>query len=145
MEEGAIVLAGRRVGYGAVGTRDGAPVVLFHPTLGSRRPHLGEAEAGRARVRTIVRERPAYGLADPRPGWTLADVAADAVALADGLGLGRVAVVGVSGVARYLARALPRCLACPRLSSSQSVYCSGQRRRGLGRPRPGPFAFKEAT
>jgi len=55
-------------------------------------------EAARARgLRIIAPERPGYGLSDRHHFDTLAETAHDVEAVADALGLGRFALIGVSG------------------------------------------------
>jgi pimeloyl-ACP methyl ester carboxylesterase len=50
-----------------------------------------------AGVRWLSADRPGYGGSTPRPGRSVADVAADTAALADAAGVGRFAVLGASG------------------------------------------------
>lgn len=72
------------------------PVVLFHGAPGSR---LFAPPAGLARelgVRLVTFDRPGFGGSDRREGRTVLDTAADVAALADGLGIDRFGVVGVS-------------------------------------------------
>jgi pimeloyl-ACP methyl ester carboxylesterase len=52
-------------------------------------------------VRYVVVDRPGFGGSDPDPARTVADFAADVEQLADGIGVGRFAVVGVSAGAPY--------------------------------------------
>ena len=89
---------GRRVGYAEFGDPGGKPVLAIHGTPGSRFMFALTDRAARARgLRIIAPERPGYGLSDYCHAGSLARLAADAVALADALGLDRFAVLGVSG------------------------------------------------
>lgn len=103
---------GRRLGYAEFGTSDGPPVIYCHGFPASRlEAGLVEEAAERARVRLIAIDRPGYGLSDYQPGRRLTDWPEDVAAMADGLGLKRFAVLGVSGGGPYAlacARHLPR-------------------------------------
>jgi pimeloyl-ACP methyl ester carboxylesterase len=70
--------------------------VLFHGAPGSR---LFAPPTGLARelgIRLVTFDRPGFGGSDRRAGRTVLDTAVDVVALADGLGIDRFGVVGVS-------------------------------------------------
>jgi pimeloyl-ACP methyl ester carboxylesterase len=86
---------GRALGYAEWG--DGAPVFGFHGTSLSRLAHLGEEAPRAAGVRLILVDRPGYGLSDEQPERTLLDWPRDIAELADGLGIDRFAVFGMSG------------------------------------------------
>jgi pimeloyl-ACP methyl ester carboxylesterase len=89
---------GRRIGYAEFGDPLGAPVVALHGTPGSRFMFALTDQAARVRgLRIIAPERPGYGLSDDCRAASLTQLAADAEALADALGLDRFAVLGVSG------------------------------------------------
>ncbi|MCH9729612.1 MAG: alpha/beta hydrolase [Actinomycetia bacterium] len=89
---------GRRLAYAEYGDHAGAPVFVFHGLPGSRlgwgmlpdNPLPPDA-------RIVAPDRPGYGASDPNPGRTLLDWATDVEALADSLGIGEFAIVGVSG------------------------------------------------
>jgi pimeloyl-ACP methyl ester carboxylesterase len=83
------------------GDQAGVPVIYFHGTPSSRLQAVsGGDAAARQGVRLIAANRPGYGGApDAPPG--LSPVAKDTLALADALGLGRFAVLGVSGGGPY--------------------------------------------
>lgn len=89
---------GRRLGYAEYGDPDGTPVIFFNGTPGTRIKGAVAADAAtRSRVRLICPDRPGYGLSDPKRGRLLLDWPADVVQLADGLGIERFAVAGISG------------------------------------------------
>jgi pimeloyl-ACP methyl ester carboxylesterase len=88
---------------------DGFPVVWLHgtPNLGPPPRPLTDA-AGRLGLRWLGYDRPGYGGSTPQHGRTIAGAAADVAALADALGVQRLAVFGHSGGA-------PHALACAAL------------------------------
>jgi pimeloyl-ACP methyl ester carboxylesterase len=86
---------GRALGYAEWG--DGTPVLGFHGTSLSRLAHVGEDAPRAAGVRLILVDRPGYGLSDHDPERTLLDWPRDVAELADGLGIDRFAVFGMSG------------------------------------------------
>jgi pimeloyl-ACP methyl ester carboxylesterase len=89
---------GRRIGYAEFGDPNGATVLAFHGTPGSRLMFALTDPAARARgLRIIAPERPGYGLSDFRRRTSLAQTADDITAFADALGLDRLAMIGVSG------------------------------------------------
>lgn len=87
---------GRLVGYAEYGTPDAPPLVACHGLPGSRLAveQLWEDEPTAWRV--IAPDRPGIGLSTYLPARHLADVAGDVGELADALGLGRFAVLGVA-------------------------------------------------
>jgi pimeloyl-ACP methyl ester carboxylesterase len=102
---------GRAVGYADYGPADGFPVIDCHGGPGSRfSPKTGAADAAAAGLRPIGIDRPGYGLSTPLPGRTITGWVDDALAVADALGIDRVAVVGSSTGGSYalaLAAAVP--------------------------------------
>jgi pimeloyl-ACP methyl ester carboxylesterase len=88
---------------------DGFPVVYLHgtPNLGPPPRPLTDA-ARRLGLRWLGYDRPGYGGSTPQRGRTIAGAAADVAAIADALGVPRLAVVGHSGGA-------PHALACATL------------------------------
>jgi pimeloyl-ACP methyl ester carboxylesterase len=95
---------GRRLGYADYGDRQGAPMLFFHGTPGSRRVARWADQAARRRgIRLIAPDRPGFGLSDFQAGRTLGAWPADVVELADALGIERFAVAGVSGGGAYVA------------------------------------------
>lgn len=103
-EDGTITVAdGRTVGYSSFGDVDGAPVILFHGTPGSR--VIGRIWDGLANdigCHLIATDRPGYGLSSFQEGRTLSDHTQDVVAICDELGIDRFAVAGVSGGTPYV-------------------------------------------
>jgi pimeloyl-ACP methyl ester carboxylesterase len=109
---------GRSLAYAEHGDPQGAPVIAFHGTPGSRMQLAGAHSAAAASgVRLVLPDRPGYGHSTWAPRRRLPDWAVDVAALADHLGLDRFAVVGVSGGG-------PHALACASLL--------GPRVRGVG-------------
>jgi pimeloyl-ACP methyl ester carboxylesterase len=93
---------GRGIGYAEYGDPEGWPAIALHGTPGSRFMFALTDEAARARgLRVIAPERPGYGLSEAHHFDTLAETADDVEALADGLGLDRFALIGVSGGAPH--------------------------------------------
>jgi pimeloyl-ACP methyl ester carboxylesterase len=88
---------GRALGYSEWGPRDGAPVLGFLGTSLSWLAHLGDEAPLAAGVRLILVDRPGYGLSDLQPGRSLLDWPRDVAELADGLGIDRFSVFGMSG------------------------------------------------
>ncbi len=88
----------RRLAYAEYGDRTGVPVFVFHGLPGSR---LGWSmlpdSSLPAAARIVAPDRPGYGASDPNPGRTLLQWATDVEALADSLGIGKFAIVGISG------------------------------------------------
>ena len=88
---------GRTLEYVDLGARDGAPVLLCHGTPGTAGLAAVVADAAQARgVRLVAPSRPGYGASTASPPG-LASAAVDALELADRLGLGRFAAMGISG------------------------------------------------
>lgn len=93
---------GRRVACAEYGDIGGLPVLALHGTPGSRLMFALADKAARDRgIRLIAPERPGYGLSDYRRSENLAQIAEDLSAVADAYGLGRFAVIGVSGGGPY--------------------------------------------
>jgi len=79
------------------GDPDGAVVVYFHGTPGSRLDLcFGEQLAAGHRVRLVSFDRPGYGGSTAAP-FGLASIGGDAHAVADALGVARFATLGFSG------------------------------------------------
>jgi pimeloyl-ACP methyl ester carboxylesterase len=129
IREGTALLPdGRRLAWSSGGPRDGVPVLYLHGAIGTpvrRTPEL-DALIERLGIRYIAVSRPGFGRSDPCPGRRIADFPADIERLADSLGLGRFAVVGVSAGGPYAmacARALPERAAATAVVSSVSPLC----------------------
>ncbi len=135
----AVLLAdGRRLRYAEAGPRDGVPVLYCHGAIGTP---LGasvdlDAIAWDLGVRHIAVSRPGVGGSDPDPGRTVLSFAGDLGQLADSLGVGRFAVIGVSaggpyalGVAHQLGSRVDRVAVC----SSLSPLCAPHRTPGMQR------------
>lgn len=91
------------------GHRDRLPVLWHHGTPNTGHPPEPLfAAADRLGVRLVGWDRPGYGASTARPGRRVADAADLATAVADALGLDRVAVLGHSGGG-------PHALACAAL------------------------------
>lgn len=95
---------GRTLGYAEYGAPDGTPLFNFHGLPGSRlTSRLGHEAAARRNVRLIAPDRPGMGLSSYQPHRRILDWPDDVTQLADALGLGRFAVMGVSGGGPYVA------------------------------------------
>jgi pimeloyl-ACP methyl ester carboxylesterase len=93
---------GRRLAFAEWGDPAGLPLIAFHGTPGSRLMfQIADAPARRQGVRLITPDRPGFGLSDLLPGRRIGDWAKDVAALADALGLERIAVAGISGGGPY--------------------------------------------
>jgi pimeloyl-ACP methyl ester carboxylesterase len=89
---------GRQGAYCDGGDPVGYPVIALHGTPGCRFSRWpDESVYARAGVRYITPDRAGYGQASRNAGRTVADEAADVLAVADALGLERFAVTGGSG------------------------------------------------
>jgi pimeloyl-ACP methyl ester carboxylesterase len=87
----------------------GSPVLVHNGTPMSR--HLygpNVADAAERGLRLISYDRPGYGGSTPQPGRAVADCTADVRAICAGLGIGKLAMWGLSGGG-------PRVLACAAL------------------------------
>jgi pimeloyl-ACP methyl ester carboxylesterase len=107
---------GRTFEYADLGDPAGTPVLFFHGTPGTAGQAAVVADAARSNgVRLIAPSRPGYGASTTSPPG-LTPVAADALELADQLGLDDVVAMGSSGGGPYAlalaARALGRVSAC---------------------------------
>src|SRR5262245_2500632 len=99
------------------GQADGSPVFWLHGTPGSRYlRHVGDGHI-HAGLRVITYDRPGYGQSTRAPGRSVADVAADVVAIADALELRRFGVAGVSGGG-------PHALAVAALAPNRVTRCA---------------------
>ncbi len=90
---------GRKLGFAEYGNPEGTPVMFFHAGMTCRLGADGLAEKGQElglSVRIVAPDRPGIGLSDYQPERTLLDWPDDVAQLADTLGLGKFAVLGVS-------------------------------------------------
>jgi len=103
VEDQTIRLAsGRTVGFADYGSADATAVLWCHGGPGSRlEPAYLRRAAGQAGLRIIGVDRPGYGLSAPHPGRTIAGWVPEALAVADHLGIGQFAAVGVSTGGAY--------------------------------------------
>jgi pimeloyl-ACP methyl ester carboxylesterase len=89
---------GRRLCLEIAGDPAGRPVLVCAGTPNSRHLYSRWIEDATAReIRLIGYDRPGYGDSDPDPGHSVADGAADVRAIAEALGIERLAVWGYSG------------------------------------------------
>jgi pimeloyl-ACP methyl ester carboxylesterase len=123
---GSIRLAdGRRIAVSELGSRDGLPVLYLHGAIGTPLRPTPEllATVERLKLRWLAVQRPGFGGSSPDPGRSLLRFARDVDDLADGLGLGHLAVLGVSAGGPYAlacAHALPDRVAAVTVCSSLS-------------------------
>ena len=89
---------GRVLAVEEAGDPNGRPVIVHEGTPNSRHlyPPAGIDAAARG-LRLISYDRPGYGGSTPQPGRTVADCAADVRAICAELGIGRLAMWGISG------------------------------------------------
>lgn len=95
-------------------TGGGGTVVLWQhgtPNVGAP-PQPLLAPAAELGLRWVSLDRPGYGGSSPHPGRTIADAAADAIAVVDALGADRFAVMGYSGGG-------PHALGCAALATAR--------------------------
>jgi pimeloyl-ACP methyl ester carboxylesterase len=105
LREGSIRLAdGRKLAFAESGDPSGVPVIFLHGNPGSRyMRHPDDGLTYRLGVRLITPDRPGYGFSDYQPDRTLLDCPKDIEQLANMLGLGRFALMGVSAGGPYAA------------------------------------------
>jgi pimeloyl-ACP methyl ester carboxylesterase len=89
---------GRTLAIEEAGDPAGRPVLVHGGTPNSRHIFAPVAADAAARgLRLIGYDRPGYGGSTPQPGRSVADCAADVRAICAGLGIGRLALWGISG------------------------------------------------
>jgi pimeloyl-ACP methyl ester carboxylesterase len=89
---------GRRLMYRVFGAARGRPLLALHGTPGSRFMFaMADRTAAELGFRLIAPDRWGYGGSDAHPRPSLAGWAHDIRELADGIGLSRLSVVGISG------------------------------------------------
>lgn len=95
---------GRLLGYTEFGVADGRPIFYFHGANSSRLSGRAlEPIAIRLNARIISIDRPGFGISQFKPDRQLLDWPDDVTAVADRLGIGRFAVIGLSSGAAYAA------------------------------------------
>ncbi|HKX99935.1 MAG TPA: alpha/beta hydrolase [Steroidobacteraceae bacterium] len=88
---------GRKVGVAEFGARDGVTVIWCHGGPGCRRePENLAGTFAESGLRVVGIDRPGYGASTPWPGRSIGDWAADALEVADQLGVDSFATVGIS-------------------------------------------------
>jgi pimeloyl-ACP methyl ester carboxylesterase len=120
----------RQIAFADYGPGEGAPLMVLHGGMGSRRvaPKLRAALIAQG-FRVIGAERPGFGLTDPCEGRDLFDQAADDMAVVlDRLGLERAHLVGIDG-------AVPAAFAFARRHPDRMAACAlvSPRQPGLER------------
>ncbi|QNG20282.1 alpha/beta hydrolase [Rhodococcus triatomae] len=111
--EGSVSVApGRRLGFAEFGAARGRTVIWMHGTPGARRqiPTEARAFAERAEIRLIGIDRPGVGSSTTHTYGSVLEFADDLDVFADVLGIGEMAIVGLSGGGPYTlaaAHALP--------------------------------------
>jgi pimeloyl-ACP methyl ester carboxylesterase len=97
-----VAVDGRELWVEDAGPPGGFPVVVEHGSPGSRHLSAGLVRvAGQHGLRMIGYDRPGFGGSAAQPGHVVADCAGDVTAIAGQLGIGRLAVWGVSGGGPY--------------------------------------------
>jgi pimeloyl-ACP methyl ester carboxylesterase len=95
---------GRQLGFAEYGDPEGRPVFFFPGGPSTRLFHHPDEEiAVSLNARTIILDRPGYGLSTFQPRRTLLDWSEDVRALADALEIETFAVAGVSAGTPYVA------------------------------------------
>jgi pimeloyl-ACP methyl ester carboxylesterase len=94
---------GRLLAWAEWGDPRGRPLLLLHPSPGSRLLCPDEVVTRDEGVRLFTVDRPGYGGSDPSPDPTLLGFARDVARLIDHLWLGRVGLVGWSMGGQYAA------------------------------------------
>ena len=94
---------GRTLAIEEAGDPAGRPVLVHGGTPNSRHIFAPAAADAAARgLRLIGYDRPGYGGSTPQPGRAVADCAADVRAICADLGIGRLALWGISGGGPHL-------------------------------------------
>jgi pimeloyl-ACP methyl ester carboxylesterase len=90
---------GRTLAVEDAGDRGGRPVLVHVGTPGGRRLYGPRtlADAERRHLRLISYDRPGYGGSTPHPGRSMADCASDVRVICAALGIGNLAMWGLSG------------------------------------------------
>jgi pimeloyl-ACP methyl ester carboxylesterase len=102
--EGTVeVREGRKISFAEFGQARGRTVVWLHGTPGARRqiPEAARVAAAEMGVCILGIDRPGVGLSTPHLYGSILDFAADLEIVLDQLGIGQVAVIGMSGGGPY--------------------------------------------
>src|SRR6478752_8376952 len=102
--EGNIAVGGdRQIGFAEFGAPQGRTIFWLHGTPGARRqiPIEARAYAEAADIRLIGIDRPGIGSSTPHQYENVLEFAEDLRTIADVLGIGKMAVVGLSGGGPY--------------------------------------------
>lgn len=102
--EGSVGLPdGRRMSFAEFGDPQGRTVIWLHGTPGARRqiPHEARALALACQVRLVGIDRPGIGSSTPHVYDRIRSFAADLDVVADALGVGDMAIIGLSGGGPY--------------------------------------------
>jgi pimeloyl-ACP methyl ester carboxylesterase len=98
MEQAVRTPDGRTLALDIGGDPDGKPVLVHNGTPNSRLLYgPDKQDAAERGLLLIGYDRPGYGGSSPHPGRTVADCAADVRAICAALGIGRLAMWGISG------------------------------------------------
>jgi pimeloyl-ACP methyl ester carboxylesterase len=127
---------GRTLMIAEYGAPNGKPIFYFHGLAGSRlEPGVLDADdLVAAGVRMIACDRPGMGGSDFQPGRGFSHWPADVMSLADRLGVGKFAVLGVSGGGGYVsacARLIPERLSAAVIVSGAGPMDSPEARASL--------------
>ena len=98
--EGVVALRdGRRLGFAEFGDPGGRAVVWLHGTPGARRqiPEEARVYAAAHGIRLVSLDRPGIGLSSPYVYPQIRHFASDLATMAEALGIGDMAVIGLSG------------------------------------------------
>lgn len=120
---------GRLLAVATGGDPAGRPVLIHMGTPNSRwlyPPH--ERDAAEKGLWLICYDRPGYGGSSPHPGRTVADCASDVRAICAALGIGRLAMWGISGGGPHVlacAALLPDLVAAAASLASVAPYDAG--------------------
>ena len=123
---------GRILGYDDYGPANGKPLFYFHGTPSSRvewQMFGSEQLATHLHLRVISMDRPGMGLSAFQSSRQFSDWPSDVMALADGLGIDRFAVLGYSGGGPYAAvcaLAIPERLTAAGLVSSSGPFTEAE-------------------
>ena len=127
---------GRRLGFAEFGSPSGPAIIWMHGTPGARRqiPVEARAYADREGLRIIGVDRPGIGSSTPHVYESVLDWTEDPAMVADTLGIDKMHLIGLSGVAPYV---LAAGAAMPDRVLGVAVMGVSRRRRVWTRPLEG--------